>query len=171
MQAVPGGANYWDLGLQEGHVRLWLYSETPSGDVEETTVTPPLPEDIMDELEELLGDGQATVTIGKDIKTSQNFETAGSSCFIKLTCNQDLKTVLKTREIAQSLAIGFAEQGYEQARYALDRMMGRDVPEPAPLEVVSDAPKAQVPAAETKNKAAPRKTKRPVLRNKPSFKR
>lgn len=172
MQSVPGGADYWDLGLQEGYARLFFFAETPDGEYEEEVVDLPLPEETMDDLESLLGDGQATITVGKEMKTSQDFETAGSSCYLKLTCNQDIQSVLAAREVATALALGFAEQGYEQARAALDRMLGRDAPAPPPVVIETTAAKEQDPEPGRKQ-ASPRKkgTKRPVLKNRPAFRR
>lgn len=180
MQAVPGGANYWDLGLLEGHARLSYFAFDENGEGEEVVVNLPLPEETMDELEELVGDGNATLTVGKDLKVSEDYKTAGSSCFLKLTCNQDLETVLKTREIGTTLALAFAEQGFEQAQYVMDKMCGRDVQPPPPLEVTSSTSKKKKAAKakskdvdpEPNRKQTPKAgTKRPVLKNKPSFRR
>lgn len=162
MQSVPGGAIYWDLGLTEGYARLSYFAQDDQGEREETVVHLPIPEDTMDELEALLGDGQATVTVGKDIKMSENYKTAGSSCFVKLTCNQDINTVLKTREIATTLALAFVEQGFEQSQYVLQRLCGIDVDPPPPLEI--EHGKAD---PEPGRKQPPKKP----ATNKPSFRR
>lgn len=175
MQAVPGGAHYWDLGLSEGFVTIFYFAYCDDGE-EEKRATFPIPEETMDDLEELLGDGRATVTVGKDLKVSDNFETAGSSCYVKLTCNQDLDTVLKAREIGQALALGFAEQGYEMARFTLNRILCRDVEKPAPL-VITAGNGEEKTTKETKEpesgRKKPRQMKRPVLKgkNQPKFKR
>lgn len=172
MQAVPGGANYWDLGHLEGHAVLTYYFECDYG-VGEERLHLPIPEETMDELEKLIGNGESTITVGKELKVSENYRTAGSSCFVKLTCNQDLDTVLAAREIATTLAIGFAEQGYEQAQYALDRISGVEATPPAPLEVVSGEAREEVETdPEPDRKQKPKKgSKRPVLKGKPKFRR
>jgi hypothetical protein len=175
MQAVPGGANYWDLGLLEGHARIIYFAENRDGEREEKSVVLPLPEETMDELEELLGDGRATLTVGKDLKTSEDFETAGSSCFLKLTVGQDLDSVLRAREIGTTLALAFAEQGYEQARYTLNRLCGRDVKAPPPLEITGGHTKEKKEKkGKTSGEPGRKQMRRPGAlkgKNKPNFRR
>lgn len=190
MQAVPGGANYWDLGLLEGNVRLVYSAKDQDGRVREWDVELPIPEETMDELEQLIGDGNATVTVGKELKVSEDYRTAASTAWVKLTCNQDLQTILKAREIGTALALGFAQQGYEQARFVLDKMAGLDAEPPPPLiveavdgEVGAEAqtisrpkkvkPKAKNQDPEPHRKQRPGPGPRPILsgKNKPSFRR
>lgn len=168
-QKVP--AEYWDLGLEEGSVKgVWYY--IVDGVETRQPMEFPLPEDIMDDLEELLGDGNATLTIGKEIKASEDFKTAGSFCSIRLTCNQDVDTIVKARAIGAELALGFAEHGYLEAEAALMRVTGHpDAKGPEPLVVESSPP---TPKKTNKDPEEGRKQgtkKRPMLRNKPSFKR
>ena len=137
MQAVPGGANYWDLGQLESTVSIQcVVRDQDTGDTWEKRYAFPIPEETMSELEDLIGDGNATVTVGKEFKASEDFKTAGSTAWVKLTCGQNLDTILKAREIATTLALGFAEQGFEQAQYVMDKMCGREAKAPPPLEVV-----------------------------------
>lgn len=193
MKTVP--ADYWDLGLLEAHVRLVRKAVYEDGRVDERRVDLPIPEETMDELQKLIGDGNATVTVGAEIKVAEDFKTAGSTAWVKLTCNQDLKTVLETREIATTLTRAFAQQGYEQIRHVVDKTYGRPTEEPPPLviEVTSEGgpAKSDKPALPGRiGKMRPMKAKmetdpepargqrpgpmpRPILqgKNKPNFRR
>lgn len=57
-------------------------------------------------VEELIGDGNATVTQGKTIKRGIPFGEASISCFsnVSITCNQDRKTILNAGRTARKLA-------------------------------------------------------------------
>jgi hypothetical protein len=177
MDTIPGGAHYWDLGLQEGHVRLVYHAVDETGAVlQERNVLLQIPEKVMDDLEKLIGDGNATITVGKEIKVSEDYKTAGSSAYIKLTCNQDIKTILEAREIANTLVLAFAQQGYEQAQYTLDRLLGKDTnpPEPLRIQVVEETDN-KIPSKEQDPEPLRKQRQgigpRPILKNKPNFRR
>jgi len=95
----------------------------------------PLPETILDKLKELLGDGNASITIGADHKTSQNFITAGGFATVKLTCGQTMDQVLATQRVGNKLAAAFARAAYERSVYEQDRHMGTAEEEPEPIDI------------------------------------
>ena len=97
-----------------------------------------IPEDYMDRLEKLLGDGRASVTFGLDAKTSDYGNSAGCSVFIKLTCDQSWEKVNETRLVAQELAELFVKEGQQRAQRILDQALGKETPAP---EAIAPPPK------------------------------
>lgn len=158
MDVVPG--NYWDLGLVEGSVSLAYWIVDADGRQQRTRLDLPIPGEIMDELEALIGDGNASITVGKEIKASEDFKTAGSTAWLKLTCNQDLTSILKARELATMLVVAFAEQGFQQAQYTMDRLCGKEVEPPPPLEIEVVAEEETDPDPRTEAKPKGKKTSR-----------
>lgn len=172
MKTAPEGAHYVDYGPMESSILLVCLAQDEDGLIHEERNYLTIPEDTMDALEDLLGDANATVTVGKEIKVSENYKTVSSACYVKLTCNQSVDKVLETREAATSLALGFAEQGYARAKHILDRMQGIESEEPEPLLVDMSPP----PKKKTQSKGGEpgrRQKSRPVLKgkNKPTFRR
>jgi hypothetical protein len=146
---------------------------------------PPIPEEYMDRLESLLGDGRATVTFGLDVKTNEDFgNAAGCTVYVKLTCDQSEEKVNETRLIAQELAQHFVKEGQQHAQRILDEARGKvpdSEPEPKPTE--SKKPSLKTPLrkpvpkkAESEKDPEPRSqsspSKKPLsLKGKPSFRR
>lgn len=100
-------------------------------------------------IEDLLGDGNATVTVGLDVKQSVDYgNAAGCSVFIKLTCNQDEETIEKTHAIACRLAEKYVDEGQAKAAKILNRARGYE-DEDDDEEVVEE------PVVEKKRKSRP----------------
>jgi predicted signal transduction protein with EAL and GGDEF domain len=114
-----------------------------------------IPEEYMDRLEDLLGDGKASITVGAELKFSDFGNGYNSSVFVKLTCGQDMDTILATREVGQELAAKFSREGFDAMRHAYDEALGLA---PATVEVKQNAVPAKIktPAKATK-KAGKRK--------------
>ena len=127
----------------------------------------PLPEEIMDDLERLLGDANAKITVGQELKASENYRTAGASAFVTLTCNQDVESVMKAREEAQKIALAFADHRLQHGLSIIDEMAGKEPNPPPPLVIVSkttvsldtpeteEAPKRKGPKVRSKGKNKP----------------
>lgn len=113
-----------------------------------------IPEDYMDRLEKLLGDGRATVTFGLEVKTNEDFgNSAGASVFVKLTCDQSEAMVNETRAVAQELAELYVEEGQARAKRILDGARGITTGDAPPEEPVETKP---APAS-SKPKVVPKK--------------
>jgi hypothetical protein len=105
----------------------------------------PIPEDFMDRLEKLLGDGRATLTYGLDVKTNEDFgNAAGCSVFVKLTCDQSEAVLDEARIAAHEIAERFVAEGQLRAKRILDGARGIINEEPAP-EATKPAPAASKP--------------------------
>jgi hypothetical protein len=111
-----------------------------------------IPEDWMDKLEEIVGDGNAAVTVGMDMKSSENFNTAGCSVFVKLTCGQTLDQVNAARDAAHKMALSFVYEGYEHAKFVLDQARGIERDPPEGMVKQRHLPEEERPPKKTKSK-------------------
>lgn len=89
----------------------------------------PVPDEVRDRFNECLGDANATVTVGLDMKTVEGFDSAGASVYVKLTCNQDEASIRKTHALAQELAAKFVDDGHAEACTLMNQARG--LPNPA----------------------------------------
>lgn len=178
---------YFDNGGLEG-ITVMIDVELDKLPLTSQRTRPSIPEDYMDRLENLLGDGRATVTLGLEAKTNEDFgNSAGCTVFIKLTCDQSEDKVNETRLIAQELAEGFVEEGQQRAKRILDQARGIEVePAPPPVEAKKPAtskpllkrtlpkkaqgPEEKDPEPRSQEAISPGK-KRVQLKGKPSFRR
>lgn len=91
----------------------------------------PIPEEHMKELDELIGDGLASVTTGHDLTRSEDFgNKAGCFVSVRLTCNQDNESVARALEISEQIAIEAAANGQKRAQGVLDDLRGKAPEEP-----------------------------------------
>lgn len=81
----------------------------------------------MDRLEELIGDGNASITVGAEMKFSDFGNGYNSSVFVKLTCGQDMDTILATRDLGQELAARFVNDGFDEMHAAYNKAIGKPV--------------------------------------------
>jgi hypothetical protein len=108
------------------------------------TASFPIPEEYMDKIEDLIGDGSASITVGVDLKRSQDYRTAGCFVSVKLTCGQDKDTLIKAQSVARNMAISFAQSGFEDASVALEEVCNGNKPK------LAEPPKSLVPKKATK---------------------
>lgn len=111
----------------------------------------PIPEEYMDKLEKLLGDGNASVTVGADMKFSDFGNGYSSSVFVKLTCGQSMDTILATREAGRELAEQFARDGFDAMKVAYDIATGNETAVERVPDKVTKAP-AKATGKNTKKK-------------------
>lgn len=124
---------------------------------------PPMTKAQRQKMEELLGDGMASVTVGTDVKASVDFGNgAGCSVYVKLTCNQDADSIMAAHAMAEEYAVQFMDEGHVKACRILNNARG--LPNPGDLENL--APEERLT---TKARAgAPSKAKSPnVVEPKP----
>lgn len=143
----------------------------------------PVPEERMDEINELLGDGAATVTVGLELKTAANFDSAGASVYVKLTCNQDNETINKTHALATELAEEYLGEGYIRANNMLAAVRAKDQQPKAFTKKKGGAAPAKAKPATSKKAPVKKKTlakapakktgpaRKKVGTSKPSFRR
>lgn len=82
-----------------------------------------IPRNIMDEIKQLIGDGQAKVTVGADFGISDYGTGAKASAFVTLTCNQDTATIERAATIAGDLARDIAQEQRQRAENELQGIL------------------------------------------------
>lgn len=82
-----------------------------------------IPRNIMDEIKQLLGDGNAKVTVGADFGISDYGTGAKASAFVSLTCNQDTQTIERAAQIAGDLARDIAQEQRQRAENELQALL------------------------------------------------
>lgn len=135
-----------------------------------------IPEEYMDRLEEITGDGKASLTLGMEMKTTLDYNTAGSTCYVKLTCGQSEELLDAAADLANELAEKYVAQGHRTACDLLNRTLGLAPQEPpsAKREHVVAKPrkanilKAKKPKAQQKT---PLKVGGPKGKGRPTFRR
>lgn len=165
---------YWDVSAMD-RVRVNAAVSDSKGALWSNTTYFSIPEDIMEDLQDLLGDGNASVTVGNNVAVSDYGNKAECSVFVKLTCAQDLGSVERTREIGQALALRFVEDGLAQAEQILNKFLGKPARE-ADSKSFVDSAVTKAAAAKPKPVLAassPGKVGKVSLQGKkvPSFKR
>jgi hypothetical protein len=73
----------------------------------------------MDEIEKLVGNGQARVTVSADFGIKDFGTGASAMCSVSLTCNQDAKTIEKAAQIAGDMARDIAQEQRARAEQEL----------------------------------------------------
>lgn len=79
-----------------------------------------LPRSIMDEIKQLIGDGNARVTVSADFGIKDFGTGASAMASVSLTCNQDQQTIERAARIAGDLARDFAQEQRARAEQELE---------------------------------------------------
>lgn len=164
------GVDVRDVSGMDG-IRLIAWASDDGGPLWRMDKRYGIPEVSVDKLHELIGDGNATVTVGLEAKSQpQDYCSAGASVFVKLTSNQDKACLEETQEEALHLATYFLAKGVNRAQSVLAQALGNDQPELINVEPLSDS---APPKKAVKNQAASSgKSKKPRgIKNKPNFRR
>lgn len=165
------GVDVFDVSGMDG-VRLVAWAADDQGPLWDMNKKYLIPEDTVEKLQELIGDGNATVTVGVEAKTQpQDYCSAGASVFVKLTCDQDEGCLEQTQREAIHLATRFLADGLNRAQDILHQALGLEAPEQIVVKPSSDnAP----PRKATKNRVMIGGGKRKSsggIKNKPNFRR
>jgi hypothetical protein len=126
-----------------------------------------IPEGFMQKVEELLGDGNASITVSSELKNSDYGNAYGTFVSVKLTCNQDLDSIAAARDVAQQLAGESCEAGFEIMRDRFEFVMGKSEGPPKESKAPKKATDKVLAPAAKKKKAPAKKTAGP----RPIFKR
>jgi hypothetical protein len=129
----------------------------------------PIPEEYMEKLHELIGDGSATVTVGMEMKDSANYSSAGCSVYVKLTCGQDLDSINAARDAAHKMALKFSKQGWEHARFILDSALGKQPTPPKSMVKIEDGTVTVEEQDKTPKKVKASGQKSKIIKDKPRF--
>ena len=84
-----------------------------------------LPGNIMDEIKQLIGDGNARVTISADFGIKDYGTGASAMASVSLTCNQDQQTIERAARIAGDLARDFAQEQRARAEQELEALISQ----------------------------------------------
>ena len=84
------------------------------------------------QIEDLVGDGNAQVTVGMDMKEASYGTGVGCFVSVKLTCGQNETQIEQAHGLAQKLAIKWVDQGYEKAAERLNEILSSDPEETPP---------------------------------------
>ena len=87
------------------------------------TFTGEIPEDVMDAYEEVVGNGLAKVSVSADMGIKDFGTGASAMVSVTLTCNQDLKTIERTVDLAGGLARGYAQENRQRAENELQTII------------------------------------------------
>jgi hypothetical protein len=79
---------------------------------------------VMDEIQKLVGDGKARITVSADFGVKEYGTGAGAMCSVSLTCNQDLKTIEQAAKLAGDLARDIAQEQRARADMELQAVIG-----------------------------------------------
>lgn len=79
---------------------------------------------VMDQIQQLVGDGKARVTVSADFGVKEFGTGASAMCSVSLTCNQDLQTIEQAAKLAGDLARDIAQEQRARADMELQAVMG-----------------------------------------------
>lgn len=82
---------------------------------------PNIPKEVMDEIQQIVGNGLARVTVSADFGIKDFGTGASAMCSVSLTCNQDNATIERAAKIAGDLARDLAQ---EQRQHAEEELQG-----------------------------------------------
>lgn len=78
---------------------------------------------IMDDIEKLVGNAQARVTVSADFGIKDFGTGASAMCSVSLTCNQDVKTLEEAAKLAGDMARDFAQEQRQRAENELQAIL------------------------------------------------
>lgn len=91
--------------------------------VENFVYSGPLPEEVMDAYQALVGDAKARVTVAADMAIKNYGTGAGAMVSVSLSCNQDEDTIDKAIQMAGQLARSYAVEQRAVAEEELNKKM------------------------------------------------
>lgn len=80
---------------------------------------PNIPKEVMDEIQQIIGNGLARVTVSADFGIKDFGTGASAMCSVSLTCNQDTQTIERAAKIAGDLARDLAQEQRQNAENEL----------------------------------------------------
>jgi predicted RNA-binding Zn-ribbon protein involved in translation (DUF1610 family) len=84
-----------------------------------------LPRSVMDDIKQLIGDGNARVTVSADFGIKDYGTGASAMASVSLTCNQDQQTIERAARIAGDLARDFAQEQRARAEQEFEALMAQ----------------------------------------------
>jgi uncharacterized protein YggE len=79
----------------------------------------------MDEIKQLIGDGQARVTVSADFGIKDFGTGASAMCSVSLTCGQDTQTIEKAAKLAGDMARDIAQEQRQRAEQELQAILSQ----------------------------------------------
>ena len=109
--SLPQVSAFMEISIDEYH---------PDGHVERKTYNGNIPEELMDQFADLVGNGLARISVGADIAQKDYGNGTGGSVTVTVTCNQDGETMARATALAQSCARTWCKQHQEQMQAEFD---------------------------------------------------
>lgn len=155
--------DYIDVSLVDRvHRRRWIYNDLDNSMTEQVR-DDEVPEDLMSDLQEYIGDGLARVTVSAELKSSHEFYGAGSFVSISLTCNNNLDDATAVHTVLRPHVQRLVEKDYHEMSLLRDEILPANIPKlhnaPKGLpsgEKVGGPPKRSAKTV-TKKKGGPKK--------------
>ena len=82
-----------------------------------------VPKELMDEYQQIVGNGLAKVTVSADMSIKDFGTGAGSMCTVTLTCGQDGPTIAKALALAGQVARWYAKENRSVAEAELNGLI------------------------------------------------
>lgn len=136
---------YIEVGLKDGIRRRRQFSAEDRAGAERTKQQykqRELPEDLMEELSQYLGDGNAKVVVGAELTHSRDYGCkAGAFVTVSVTCNSDSQTIQAVHDIIMPAVKELAKQDLVEIAQERDDFMDHGGVSP---RVVESQPAPQV---------------------------
>jgi hypothetical protein len=95
-------------------IKEWRYATDGEVSIADQQREYPLPEGLMAQLEQHLGDANAQVVVSSDMATSDYGNKAGSFVSIKVTCNNSEEDILAVHGIAREMTEELVQENYHR---------------------------------------------------------
>jgi hypothetical protein len=115
----------YELALPKMTASMDIVIKVPGGEgIDENYVySGPLPEEVMDAYQKIVGDAKARVTVSADMAIKNYGTGAGAMVSVSLSCNQDEETIDTAIQMAGQLARSYAMEQRSVAEEELNKKM------------------------------------------------
>lgn len=136
-------SEYIDISMLDKVQRQRRFINDFTGEIIEEENLGPLPEDIVSELEDHVGDGLARVTVSGALSSSVRFHKAESFVSVSLSCNNSMGDVLEVHDIMRPFVQKLAAEDHDHMAGFREEILSEGTSSvPAPLEEkVAEPPK------------------------------
>ena len=114
MEVLQGQIHVVGAFLNEDNERIEIINEVYSIEWEEREIRM---------LKELLGDGKAKVTVGSELKKTADYQSAGATVTVQITCDQDKKVIRQAVRLIGPTVAKLAQQHVSASWKALQEIV------------------------------------------------
>jgi hypothetical protein len=131
-----------------------------------------IPEDIMDQIEAYLGDGNAHLTVSGSLSSSHEYHKAESFVSVSVTCNNNMDDIRKVHEVIRPFVQSLALEDHNEMSVLRDQILPPDkrkhLEDPKGPAVVAEAKPSKIAAPPQRSASI---VVKPGSISKPTFKR